>query len=68
MNQELNGTISLGHPSIVEFVTTIRKIGPNNKWIQHDRISKKKERAPVREPVLFSVIPANFIHRNSKFC
>ena len=44
---------------MVEFVTTIRQIS-QDKWTQHDRISRKKEKAPVREPVVFFAIPADF--------
>ena len=44
---------------MVEFVSTIRQMS-HEKWTQHDRISRKKERAPVREPVKFPVVPADF--------
>ena len=42
---------------MVVFFTTIRKIS-QDKWIQHYRIVKKKEKAPVHEPVVFPVYPA----------
>ena len=58
-NRELNNAFPVGHPSMVEFVTTIRQIS-QDKWTQHDRISRKKEKAPVREPVEFCAIPADF--------
>jgi len=44
---------------MVDFVTTIKSISLQ-KWIQHDRISKRKEKAPVREPVVFPTIPDDF--------
>jgi hypothetical protein len=38
MNREQKDAFLVGHPSIVEFVATIGKIGQNFKWIQHDWI------------------------------
>ena len=59
-NLELNDAFSVGHPSMVEFfVSTIKNISMQ-KWTHHDRISKRKEKAPVREPVVFSVLPEDF--------
>ena len=58
-NRQLNDAFSVGHPTMVEFVSTIRQMS-HEKWTQHDRISRKKERAPVREPVIFPVVPADF--------
>ena len=38
MNREQKDAFLVGHPSIVEFVATIGKIGQDYKGIQHDRI------------------------------
>jgi hypothetical protein len=58
-NRELNDAFSVGHPSMVEFVSTIKNISMQ-KWTHHERISKRKEKAPVREPVVFPVLPEDF--------
>ena len=58
--RELNDAFSVGHPSMVEFVSTIKNNISMQKWTHHDRISKRKEKAPVREPVVFPVLPEDF--------
>ena len=58
-NRELNDAFSVGHPNMVDFVSTIKRISLQ-KWTQHDRISKRKERPPAREPVVFPVVPDDF--------
>ena len=59
LNRELNHLFPNPHPNMVEFVQTIRSLS-QKKWEQHDRIAKKKERAPEREPVVIPVVPENF--------
>eukprot|EP01035_Chromulina_nebulosa_P016323 gene16323-21638_t len=59
LNRELNGLFPNPHPNMVEFVQTIRSLSLK-KWDQHYRISKKLEKPPVREPVVFPVIPDDF--------
>ena len=59
LNRELNHLFPNPHPYMVEFVQTIRSLS-QKKWKQHDRIAKKKERAPEREPVVILVLPENF--------
>ena len=44
--RELNGAFPHAHPSMVDFVTTIRRIS-QEKYAQYDRVAKGRERAPV---------------------
>ena len=59
LNRELNSLFPNPHPNMVEFVQTIR-ILTLKKWDQHYRVWKKLEKPPVREPVVFPVIPVDF--------
>jgi hypothetical protein len=59
-NRELNHAFPNAHPSMPEFVTTIRRISAD-KYTQYDRVAKGREQAPVHQPVnLFTVQAAYF--------
>ena len=56
-NRELNHAFPNAHPSMPEFVTTIRRIS-TDKYTQYDRVARGREQAPVHN--LFAVPAAYF--------
>ena len=58
-NRELNHAFPNAHPSMPEFVTTIRRISAD-KYTQYDRVAKGREQAPVHQPVNLFTVPAAY--------
>ena len=58
-NRELNHAFPNAHPSMPEFVTTIRRISAD-KYTQYDRVARGRERAPVHQPVNLFTVPAAY--------
>ena len=58
-NMELNHAFPNAHPSMSEFVGTIRRIRAE-KNTQYDRVAKGREQAPVHQPANLFTVPAAY--------
>jgi hypothetical protein len=58
-NRELNHAFANAHPSMSEFVTTIRRISAD-KYTQYDRVARGREQGPVHQPANLFTVPAAY--------
>ena len=59
-NRELNHAFPNAHPSMSEFVTTIRRISTEDKYTQYDRVARGREQGPVHQPANLFTVPAAY--------